>query len=364
MAMTNLDELLLSQWDRVVFFEPGVMRTRIDDTIRRRVPGTLGLVVQFNPSHLKSKRPVDPLLAKPSTDETSTKPKAMGFNFTLAKKEEFLCGLRFGMGDEHHLSLVQAIDMRDARKEEPEHFVLVNVAPLVRGHMLFVLELNRVKPQTMTKKFMQYALSISQAIQRECFALGFNSAGAWSSVNHFHLQGYFFPHIESRVSANFPVATQVRDEMFRVGGVVVKHMLDWKTTCYVVEPEDSASGGAHVVEIAWTLLELLQSQSIPHNILIVGMTVFIFPRHAQCENGVGLFPDSASESDTSATFAGRLRIAVAELAGLVIAGDSVVYDNLTEDMFNTILQKEVSLNASEEAALMATWKEKLNISMK
>ncbi|CAH0519940.1 unnamed protein product [Peronospora belbahrii] len=335
MAMTNLDELLLSQWDRVVFFEPGVMRTRIDDTIRRRVPGTLGLVVQFNPSHLKSKRPVDPLLAKPSTDETSTKPKAMGFNFTLAKKEEFLCGLRFGTGDEHHLSLVQAIDMRDARKEEPEHFVLVNVAPLVRGHMLFVLELNRVKPQTMTKKFMQYALSISQAIQRECFALGFNSAGAWSSVNHFHLQGYFFPHIESRVSANFPVATQ-----------------------------DSASGGAHVVEIAWTLLELLQSQSIPHNILIVGMTVFIFPRHAQCENGVGLFPDSASESDTSATFAGRLRIAVAELAGLVIAGDSVVYDNLTEDMFNTILQKEVSLNASEEAALMATWKEKLNISMK
>lgn len=31
----------------------GVMRTDVNDTIRRRIPGNLGLVVQFNPSHLK-----------------------------------------------------------------------------------------------------------------------------------------------------------------------------------------------------------------------------------------------------------------------------------------------------------------------
>ena len=82
--------------------------------------------------------------------------------------------------------------MDDRRKDEPEHFVLVNVAPLVRrclfvmainhssmltprkvrGHMLFVPELKLVKPQKLTKKFMLYALSISQAIQREDFALG------------------------------------------------------------------------------------------------------------------------------------------------------------------------------------------------
>ncbi|CAI5734043.1 unnamed protein product [Peronospora destructor] len=362
MTSTNLGEWLLSQWDLAA--SAGVMRTKVDDTMRRRVPGTLGFVVQFNPSHLKNKRPVDPLLLKLSTDETSAKPKLSGFDFTMAKREEFLSGFRFKTEDDQHLTSVQTIDMGDVSKDEPEHFVLVNVAPLVRGHMLFVPEINLVKPQKMTKKFMLYALSISQAIQREDFALGFNSAGAWSSVNHFHLQGYFFPHFENETIVNFPVATQLREELFRIGGVVVKYLLDWKTTSYVIEPEDPASNEAHVMEIAWTILELLQAQEIPHNLLVVGRVVFIFPRQPQRENGAGLWTDSASETDTTTASAGRLRIAVAELSGLIIAGDSAVYDNLTEVMFNTILKKEVSLVASEEAALTAALKEKLNVKTK
>ncbi|CAI5722117.1 unnamed protein product [Peronospora effusa] len=361
MASTNLDEHLLCRWDLAA--SAGVMRTNIDDTLRRRVPGTLGLIVQFNPSHRKSKRPVDPLLLQLSTDETFANPKVSDFNFTMAKREEFLSGFRFKTEDDQHLLFVQTIDMGDVGKDEPEHFVLVNVAPLVRGHMLFVPELNRVKPQKMTKKFLLYALSISQAIRREDFALGFNSAGAWSSVNHFHLQGYFFPHIENGTSINFPVVTQLREEMFRIAGVVVKYLLDWKTTSYVLEPEDPASNETHVMEIAWTMLELLQSQKIPHNLLVVGRVVFIFPRQPQRENGTGLSTDSASETDTTTTSAGSLRIAVAELSGLIIAGDSAMYDNLTEEMFNTILNKEVSLVPSEEAALTAAWKEKLNIKM-
>lgn len=82
----------------------------------------------------------------------------------------------------------------------PDHFVLVNVAPLVRictaflelreiaaisqagfimdtleqvrGHLLFVLDMNLLKPQKMSEKFLLYALSISQAMQNETFALG------------------------------------------------------------------------------------------------------------------------------------------------------------------------------------------------
>lgn len=187
-------------------------------------------------------------------------------------------------------------------------------------------------------------------------------------------------------SVNFPVAAQLREEMFRVGGAVVNHLPDWKTTCYAIEPEDTASDGVSVVEVAWALLELLQSQGIPHNVVIVGLVVFIFPRQPQCENGIGLFTDSASDSDTTTAPVGRLRIAVAELSGLVIAGDNVAYANLTEELFNMILEKEVSLSAVSvpypthrmdtvltqplawndlhqrgEAALIASWKYKIDI---
>ncbi|KAL3674871.1 hypothetical protein V7S43_000797 [Phytophthora oleae] len=333
----SLDELLLRQWGRAA--SDGVMRTNVEDTVRRRLPGDLGLIVQFNPSHFKSKRPVDKQLLAPSSTSPS-KPKDSSFNFTKANREN------------HRLPSVQAAETEAS--DEAQHFVLVNVAPLVPGHVLFVLDLNLVKPQKMTETFMRYGLSISNEIQHEDFALGFNSAGAWSSVNHFHLQGYFFPPVEGAVTGNFPVASQLREEIFRVNGAVVKSLPNWKTTCYVVEPMDAVENGEDVVKVAWTLLELLQRLDIPHNLVIVGSVVFIFPRQLQRENGVGLFTDSSAAEHT-----GRLRIAVAELSGLVIAGDRIAYDQLTEEIFNLVLQKEVSLSSGEETAIVMEWKEKL-----
>ncbi|ETO67860.1 hypothetical protein F444_15250 [Phytophthora nicotianae P1976] len=357
MASTSLSELVLRRWDLAE--SAGVMRTSVDSTMRRRIHGDLGLVIQFNPSHIKNKRPVDKQLLKSPQDEAPAKPKSSGFNFTKAKRSEFLAGLSTEADDDQHLPSVQPTELgsRDeAGTDEVEHFVLVNVAPLVRGHVLFVLELNRVKPQKMTKTFLLYALSISHEMQREDFALGFNSAGAWSSVNHFHLQGYFFPQTEGAIGMNFPVAAQHREEIFRVDGAIVKHLLSWKTACYAIEPEDATRDAVHVVEIAWALLDLLQARGIPHNLIIVGTVVFIFPRQPQCENGVRLFP-----VDTTTEHAGRLRIAVAELSGLIVAGDSVVYENLTEEMFNLVLQNEVSISVDEEVALVAEWKAKIGV---
>ncbi|EGZ29578.1 hypothetical protein PHYSODRAFT_469271, partial [Phytophthora sojae] len=202
MEARSLDELLLRRWDLAE--STGVMRTDVNDTIRRRIPGNLGLVVQFNPSHLK-----------------------------------------------------------------------------VRGHLLFVLDMNLLKPQKMSEKFLLYALSISQAMQNETFALG-------TSTIH------------------------------------------------------AGADATSVVKTAWALLALLQARGIPHNLLVVSNVVFVFPRKEQRENGVGLFSDDSS-TDGSVVHAGRLRVAVAELSGLVIAGDQVAHDSLTEEMFDTILQNEVSL---------------------
>eukprot|EP00644_Phytophthora_capsici_P013426 jgi/Phyca11/17626/fgenesh1_pg.PHYCAscaffold_29_\ len=167
----TLDKLLLCQWDRAA--SDGVMRTNVEDT---------------------SKRPVDKQLLETSSTNV-------------------------------HAGEIQTSD-------GAQHVVLVNVAPLVRGHVLFVLDLNLVKPQKMTEMFLRYGLSISNTMQREDFAL----------------------------------------------------------------------------------------------------------EHT-----------------------GRLRIAVAELSGLVIAGDRIVYDQLTEETFSFVLQKEVSLSTDEETAIVVEWKDKLDI---
>ncbi|GMF40534.1 unnamed protein product [Phytophthora fragariaefolia] len=233
----------------------------------------------------------------------------------------------------------------------------------VRGHLLYVLDMNAIKPQIMTREFLLYALGISHAMQHQGFALGtlylgiatipthahrgttgFNSAGAWSSVNHFHLQGFFFPEIDGESSTIFPVANQPREVMFCADGAVVKKIPTWKTSCYVIAPEGDGSDAAQVAEIAWVLLEITQSREIPHNILIVGDVIFVFPRQQQRENGLGLIFAETGNIDKTSIRSGRLRIAVAELSGLIIAGDQMVYENLTEDMFNAILQNEISLS--------------------
>ncbi|EEY64330.1 protein kinase [Phytophthora infestans T30-4] len=206
-STTSTSELFLYRWDLAE--SAGVIRTNVSDTIRRTIPGDLGLVIQFNPSHIK-----------------------------------------------------------------------------VRGHLLFVLELSRVKSQQMTKEFLLYALSISHTLHREDFAL---------------------------------------------------------------EPEDAVKDAVHVVHIAWALLELLQARGIPHNLLVVGTVLFVFPRQPQCENGVGMLFSDKSLDDSAMVYAGRLRVAVAELSGLIVAGDSVAYENLTEEMFNSILRREVSLSAIAKA---------------
>ncbi|KAE8995283.1 hypothetical protein PR003_g20761 [Phytophthora rubi] len=354
-ARRSLDELLLRRWDLAASND--VMRTDVNETIRRRIPGDLGLVVQFNPSHVKSKRPADQQLVTP------VKPTTEGFNFTKAKTTEFLSGLHFITDDAQCIPVVQPVEMEGDGGSEVEHFVLVNVSPLVRGHLLFVLDMNLIRPQEMSEKFLLYALSISQSMQNETFALGFNSAGAWSSVSHFHLQGFFFPKIEGGGSTNFPVVAQPREEVFRASGAIVNVIPKWKTTCFVIEPEDGGTDAAEpVIRTAWALLALLQAREIPHNLLVVGKMVFVFPRQQQCENGVGLFADETSTDASvhSATVhAGRLRIAVAELSGLVIAGDQVAYNHLTEKIFNTILQNEISLPTNEEAVLINEWETSL-----
>jgi len=232
-----------------------------------------------------------------------------------------------------------------------------------------------VKPQRLEHDLLGRGVAFARAVDRDNFALGgsmwstasaekqgkltivccraagFNSAGAWSSVNHFHFQGVFFapPDGSNDHSSwnNFPVTHQPRVEMFRVGASAVAQRLpQWPMVCYAVGLGHSGRNEtvketgdidvASVVEVAWTLIHVLQQREIPHNVLVTSVpevVVWVFPRQPQRENGVHLFSGGV----------GRLRFAIAEVAGLIVAGDEAVFQGMNEAAFTQILRDEVSI---------------------
>lgn len=175
-------------------------------------------------------------------------------------------------------------------------------------------------------------------------------------MNHFHFQGYFFlPSGDGdRYSlwTNFPVTYQPRVDLFRVGtSVIAQRLPQWPMACYAVGLHRDGMGNADtascevagVVEVAWGLIRALQQREIPHNVLITSvpeLVIWVFPRQPQRENGVHLFGSDGGDGDSI----GRLRFAVAEVAGLIVAGDGAAFQGLSEASFSQILRDEVSIS--------------------
>ncbi|XP_078113595.1 GDP-D-glucose phosphorylase 1 [Sander vitreus] len=72
--------------------------------------------------------------------------------------------------------------------------VLVNVSPLEFGHCLFVPDPSRCLPQVLTSFTIQVGIESVLLSSNPGFRVGFNSLGAFASVNHLHLHGYYLDH--------------------------------------------------------------------------------------------------------------------------------------------------------------------------
>ncbi|KAM8861254.1 GDP-D-glucose phosphorylase 1 [Synchiropus picturatus] len=72
--------------------------------------------------------------------------------------------------------------------------VLVNVSPLEFGHSLFVPHPSLCLPQVLTRFAIQSGIESVLMSSDPGFRMGFNSLGAFASVNHLHLHGYYLDH--------------------------------------------------------------------------------------------------------------------------------------------------------------------------
>ncbi|CAG03444.1 unnamed protein product [Tetraodon nigroviridis] len=152
----------------------GLFRYRLGDLPTRIIPGQHGYVAQLNVERATEKRKPQEIL------NIQQEFNAKQFNFNKVNPEEII----FEMTKEN--------GGNGKGQDQPgKMVVLINVSPLGFGHCLFVPDPSLCYPQVLTKFAIQTGIESVLLSSDPGFRVGFNSLGAFASVNHLHLHGYY-----------------------------------------------------------------------------------------------------------------------------------------------------------------------------
>lgn len=66
--------------------------------------------------------------------------------------------------------------------------ILVNVSPIDYGHVLLVPSILQCQPQLLTTDFVLYGLHFARQLNHPHMRVGYNSLGAFATINHLHFQ--------------------------------------------------------------------------------------------------------------------------------------------------------------------------------
>jgi len=297
----SLSVILKSQFERCRI--SGIVRNDplAADVLRRRiVPGRHGMVAEHEPALFARKRPAAIGRAKGKVGGVDMAepfdPAKFHFNRVRDESGEVLAVLRDGTTD-----------------QSGRHRILVNVSPLMYGHGLLIPYSEKCLPQQLTgeaidlavrllRRDMDHAAAASQqdeslpkitnanansATSSDEFCIGFNSLGAFSSVNHLHLHVLYPSELDhaARGERLFPdgrngfpiayapvrrnVATQYR------GGPCRVDELNWTVPCFSFQTATTtASDGnedddRHLSRAVASFVQYLHHRRIPHNVLFL-----------------------------------------------------------------------------------------------
>merc|ERR1719324_315212 len=201
----------LAAWDAAE--AAGLFRYNVaEDTETRVLPGPYSFVAQVNEGRATKKRPTEFRVDRVVQPFDPAK-----FNFQKAAQNEVLFALDF----DPQLRCA-AFDPRApvGREGAPSpHLVFINVSPIEYGHLLLVPSVTESLPQVVRPQDLNLALHMAAAADNPFFRVGFNSLGAYATINHLHFQGYFLPHsfpCERLSAANVPHNLMIFDRGARV----------------------------------------------------------------------------------------------------------------------------------------------------
>lgn len=289
----------------------GLFRYHLGDLETRILPGPSRLVAQLNIERGQQRRkPQEILSIKQDFD-----PKLFNFNkansnetmFELIKQE--LCGAV------HENGFTKGCKM------------VINVSPLEFGHSLIVPEPNQCFPQVLTPHSIQVGIECILLSSDPALRVGFNSLGAFASVNHLHLHAYYLKH-------ELVIESTPAEIVMSAQGL---HCLTTFPRGFLFYTE---GGDLHsIVSAVHTLTDFLVNHNIAHNLFLTrgcppdgegigdrrrsGVRVIVWPR-------MSCF---GAKEETA------FNVALCELAGHLPFKNREDYETTTEQKVHSIIKK-------------------------
>lgn len=290
--------------------EKDLFRYDITTCTTKTLPGKFGFVSQLNEGRAQKKRPTEFRKDKvvQAFDETK-------FNFTKVCMQEVLFQFETKASDGTEI-------VENSTTGRSPDLVMINVCPIEYGHVLLVPRVLDRLTQIVDPSTMSLALQFASAIGSPYFRLGYNSLGAFATINHLHFQGYY-------LMAPYPVERAptklIQDTAFDPKYVTVSELVGYPVKGWVFE---MSAGFDHSLEpvasAVGRVCMKLQEMNVPHNLLICdcGARVFLWPQCYAEKQAKGVVPDKLLELNVNP--------AVFEIAGHMILKTRRDFEEMTQ----------------------------------
>lgn len=316
--MSYLNNLLLGQWeDRMT---RGLFRYDVTSCETRVIPGTYGFIAQLNEGRHLKKRPTEFRVDKVLQPFDKTK-----FNFTKVDQEEVL--FRFEPRKDNKTLYFPCFPVN--LEEGSPSVVAINVSPIEYGHVLLIPRVLDCLPQKIVHDGLLLALRFAKEASDPFFRVGYNSLGAFATINHLHFQAYY-------LSAPFPIekAPTCKIMSSKETRVAVSKLLNYPAKAIVFE------GGYKLRDLCDAVASScisLESKNIPFNILIsdCGKRIFLLPQCYSEKQARGEVEQELLDT--------QVNPAVWEISGHIVLKQRKDYDEASEEYAWKLLS-EVSLS--------------------
>ncbi|CAH8381882.1 unnamed protein product [Eruca vesicaria subsp. sativa] len=332
-----LESLLLGEWeDRL---QRGLFRYDVTACETKVISGKYGFIAQLNEGRHLKKRPTEFRV-----DRVLQPFDANKFNFTKVAQEELL--FQFQASDED-TSQIQFFPNMPLDADRSPSVVAINVSPIEYGHVLLIPRVFDCLPQRIDHKSLLLAIQMATEAANPYFRLGYNSLGAFATINHLHFQAYY-------LARPFPIEYAPSLKITTTNdGVKISKLLNYPVRGLVFE------GGNSIKDLSNTVSDAsvcLQNSNIPFNILISdsGKQIFLLP---QC------YAEKQARGEVSSELLEtQVNPAVWEMSGHMVLKRKEDYEGASEEKALSLLS-EVSLSEERFKEVITTIFEAIGLSV-
>ncbi|XP_068642212.1 GDP-L-galactose phosphorylase 2-like [Aristolochia californica] len=315
-----LNTLLLGQWEECM--GRGLFRYDVTACQTKVIPGEYGFIAQLNEGRHLKKRPTEFRVDRVLQPFDQNK-----FNFNKVGQEEVLFMFQESdEGETHYYPNAPASSC------ESPSVVVINVSPIEYGHVLLIPRVLDCLPQRIDHQSFLLALQMAVEAANPFFRLGYNSLGAFATINHLHFQAYY-------LSVPFSVEKAPIQQITDLSGINDTEVKIFKLLNYPVRGLVFEGGKTlkHLADVVSAGCLWLQNNNVPYNVLIadVGKRVFLFPQCYAEKQALGEVSQELLDT--------QVNPAVWEISGHMVLKRRKDYEEASEDYAWSLLA-EVSLS--------------------